>query len=66
MIYPAMTAAAVGQCFGLTDKEIAEGISNFQATHMRMDVEKCEHGVILYNDSYNANTQSMKAALSIP
>ena len=65
MIYPAMTAAAVGQCFGLTDKEIAEGISNFQATHMRMDVEKCEHGVILYNDSYNANTQSMKAALSI-
>ena len=39
MIYPAMTAAAVG--------------------------EKCEHGVILYNDSYNANTQSMKAALSI-
>ena len=40
MIYPAMTAAAVGQCFGLTDKEIAEGISNFQATHMRMDVEK--------------------------
>ncbi|MBQ1404274.1 MAG: UDP-N-acetylmuramoyl-tripeptide--D-alanyl-D-alanine ligase, partial [Lachnospiraceae bacterium] len=65
MIYPAMTAAAVGQCFGLTAEEIAEGISNFQATHMRMDVEKCEHGVILYNDSYNANTQSMKAALSI-
>ena len=65
MIYPAMTAAAVGQCFGLTDEEIAEGIRNFQATHMRMDVEKCANGVILYNDSYNANTQSMKAALSI-
>ena len=30
MIYPAMTAAAVGQCFGLSDQEIAEGIANFQ------------------------------------
>ena len=65
MIYPAMTAAAVGQYFGLSDQEIAEGIANFKATHMRMDVEKLEGGVILYNDSYNANTQSMKAALSI-
>ena len=65
MIYPAMTAAAVGQCFGLSDQEIAEGIANFKATHMRMDVEKLADGVILYNDSYNANTQSMKAALSI-
>ena len=65
MIYPAMTAAAVGQYFGLSDQEIAEGIANFKATHMRMVVEKLEGGVILYNDSYNANTQSMKAALSI-
>ena len=65
MIYPAMTAAAVGQCFGLSDQEIAEGIANFKATRMRMDVEKLEDGVILYNDTYNANPQSMKAALGI-
>ena len=65
MIYPAMTAAAVGQYFGLSDQEIADGIANFKATRMRMDVEKLENGVILYNDTYNANPQSMKAALGI-
>ena len=65
MIYPAMTAAAVGQYFGLSDREIADGIANFKATRMRMDVEKLENGVILYNDTYNANPQSMKAALGI-
>ena len=65
MIYPAMTAAAVGQYFGLTDAEIAAGIRNFKATHMRMGVEKLDNGIILYNDTYNANPQSMKAALGI-
>lgn len=65
MIYPAMTAAAVGQYFGLSDGEIADGIRSFKATKMRMDVERLKDGVILYNDTYNANPQSMKAALSI-
>ena len=65
MIYPAMTAAAVGQYFGLSDEEIAAGIRDFKATGMRMDVEKLEDGITLYNDTYNANPQSMKAALGI-
>ena len=65
MIYPAMTAAAVGQYFGLSDEEIEEGIRDFKATRMRMDVEKLDRGIILYNDTYNANPQSMKAALGI-
>ena len=65
MIYPAMTAAAVGQYFGLSDEEIAEGIRDFKATHMRMNVEKLDNGITLYNDAYNANPQSMKAALGI-
>jgi UDP-N-acetylmuramoyl-tripeptide--D-alanyl-D-alanine ligase len=65
MIYPAMTAAAVGQYFGLTDEEIASGIRNFKATGMRMAVEKLADGILLYNDTYNANPQSMKAALGI-
>ena len=65
MIYPAMTAAAVGQYFGLSEGEIEAGIRDFKATKMRMDVEKLANGVILYNDTYNANPQSMKAALGI-
>ena len=65
MIYPAMTAAAVGQCFALSEEEIAAGIRDFKATHMRMNVEKLDGGITLYNDAYNANPQSMKAALGI-
>ena len=65
MIYPAMTAAAVGQYFGLSEAEIAEGIREFESTRMRMDVEKYDNGIILYNDTYNANPQSMEAALGI-
>ena len=65
MIYPAMTAAAVGQCFALAEEEIAAGIRDFKATHMRMNVEKLDGGITLYNDAYNANPQSMKAALGI-
>ena len=65
MIYPAMTAAAVGQYFGLSDEEIASGIRNFKVTGMRMAVEKLEGGFLLFNDAYNANPQSMKAALGI-
>ena len=61
----AMTAAAVGQCFDLSDEEIAAGIRDFKATHMRMNVEKLDGGITLYNDAYNANPQSMKAALGI-
>ena len=65
MIYPAMTAAAVGQYFDLSNEEIAAGIRDFKATHMRMNVEKLDDGIMLYNDAYNANPQSMKAALGI-
>ena len=65
MIYPAMTAAAVGQYFGLSDEEIASGIRDFKASGMRMEVEKLADGIKLYNDTYNANPQSMIVALGI-
>lgn len=65
LIYPAMTAAAVGQYFGLSDEEIASGIRDFKASGMRMAVEKLPNGIKLINDTYNANTQSMMTALEI-
>ncbi|HAB94732.1 MAG TPA: UDP-N-acetylmuramoyl-tripeptide--D-alanyl-D-alanine ligase [Lachnospiraceae bacterium] len=65
MIYPAMTAAAVGQYFGLSGEEIAEGIGNFKATGMRMETEQMPGRIKLFNDTYNANTQSMEEALKI-
>ena len=63
MIYPAMTAAAIGAHFGMTPEEIRAGIAHYVPTGMRMEIMNCPGGVTIYNDTYNANPQSMKAAL---
>ena len=65
MIYPAMTAYAAGRILGIPVSEIREGILNYQATRMRMETHRLPSGLIVLNDTYNANPQSMKAALSI-
>ena len=63
MIYPALTAAAVGAHYGLTAEEIRAGIAHYVPTQMRMETLRLPGGVIIYNDTYNANPQSMKAGL---
>lgn len=63
LIYPALTAAAIGAHYGLTAEEIQSGIAHYVPTRMRMETLRFPNGVILYNDTYNANPQSMKAGL---
>ncbi len=65
MIYPALMACAVGELYGLTDEEIARGIRNFLPTKMRMNVLHLPDDVIILNDAYNANPQSMRAAAAV-
>ena len=65
MLYPALTAAAVGGRFGLTLEEISRGIESFAPTKMRMDIVRCKNGVTILNDTYNANPQSMRAAVDV-
>ena len=63
MIYPALTAAAVGAAHGLSAEEIRDGIAAYVPTKMRMETIRPGNGVTIYNDTYNANPQSMKAGL---
>lgn len=63
MIYPALTAAAVGAHYGLTVEEIQAGIAHYVPTKMRMETLHLPGNVIIYNDTYNANPQSVKAGL---
>ena len=63
MIYPALTAAAVGAHYGLSAAEIQDGIAGYVPTKMRMETLQLEGGIVIYNDTYNANPQSMKAGL---
>ena len=65
MVYPAMMAGAIGEHFGLTQEEIVRGILHFAPTKMRMNILRRDEGITILNDTYNANPQSMRAAVEI-
>ncbi|MCI9556933.1 MAG: UDP-N-acetylmuramoyl-tripeptide--D-alanyl-D-alanine ligase [Lawsonibacter sp.] len=65
MIYPALIAAAVGERFGLTPEQIEEGLCRFVPTRMRMNILHRGEGITILDDTYNANPQSMRAAVSV-
>ena len=64
MIYPVLMACAVGERFGMTGEEMKAGIEAFVPTKMRMNVIR-QGEVTILDDGYNANPQSMRAALEI-
>lgn len=65
MVYPALMAAAVGELYGMTGEEITRGVKNFLPTKMRMNVMRLPGDVVVLNDAYNANPQSMRAAAAV-
>ena len=65
MLYPTLTAAAVAEHFGMTGEEIARGVQRFAPTKMRMNILKRGDGITILNDTYNANPQSMRAAVEV-
>ena len=65
MLYPTLTAAAVAEHFGMTGGEIARGVLRFAPTQMRMNILKRGDGITILNDAYNANPQSMRAAVEV-
>ena len=65
MIYPTLMAAAVGEHFGLTQTQIADGVLHFAPTKMRMNLLHRGDDITILNDTYNANPQSMRAAISV-
>lgn len=65
MVYPTLMAAAVGEHFGMGADEITQGIRAFLPTKMRMNVIRCPGDIVILNDAYNANPQSMRAAAAV-
>lgn len=64
MIYPVLMACAVAERYGMDQEEIRAGIEAFVPTKMRMNVV-CQGDVTILDDAYNANPQSMRAALEV-
>ncbi|MDD4715493.1 MAG: UDP-N-acetylmuramoyl-tripeptide--D-alanyl-D-alanine ligase [Oscillospiraceae bacterium] len=65
MIYPVLMAAAAGEYFGMTTEEILQGISDFSPTKMRMNILHRADNITILDDVYNANPQSMRAAVEV-
>lgn len=65
MIYPVLAAAAVGHWLGMPIETISAGVFHFVSSKMRMDIIHCSDGVTILNDTYNANPQSMRAAVEV-
>ena len=60
----ALLGIQISKDLGLTFEEMEKGLENFEATSMRLEFIK-HNGLIIINDSYNANPDSMKAALNV-
>jgi len=60
----ALIGIQISKNFGLTFEEIEDGLKNFNATSMRLEFIN-KNGFSIINDSYNANPDSMKAALEV-
>ncbi len=62
MVQNALLAVAAGRVFGLSLEECAAGLASAPLTKARLQIKNID-GVQFIDDSYNANPDSMKAAL---
>src|SRR5205823_6077700 len=62
MVQNAILAVAAGRVFGVSLEESAAGLAAAPLTKARLQI-KHVHGIQFIDDSYNANPDSMKAAL---
>ena len=60
----ALAAAAAAHACGIGNDAIAAGLGKFEGVAGRMQRRNGRHGAILIDDTYNANPDSVKAAIA--
>ena len=65
MAYSASIAVAVGEELGLSREEIIRGVGQYEPAGSRMRVIRLPGGRMILDDCYNANPQSVTAALEV-
>ena len=58
-----LCAISVAHVFNIPMESVIKGIKNFELTKKRMEIKTSKNGATVINDCYNANYDSMKAAL---
>jgi UDP-N-acetylmuramoyl-tripeptide--D-alanyl-D-alanine ligase len=61
----ALAAAACAVAIGVAPEAIGEGLSAFRPYTGRLQVKKAASGAVVIDDSYNANPDSVRAAIDI-
>lgn len=61
----ALAAAAAAVAVGVDKKSIAAGLHSFKGVQGRLQKKRGRHNSVLIDDSYNANPESVRAALAV-
>jgi len=64
MVINALAAAAVGHLLGLSARDIKTGLEKFEPAWGRMNILHTANGIHIIDDTYNANPDSMRAAIT--
>jgi UDP-N-acetylmuramoyl-tripeptide--D-alanyl-D-alanine ligase len=64
MVINALAAAAVGHLLELSAAEIKSGLEKFKPAWGRMNIFQTANGIHIIDDTYNANPDSMQAAIT--
>lgn len=62
MTYNALVAIACGELLGVSSRKVQEAVSRFRFSLGRQEIIK-KKGLVVINDSYNANPVSMRCAI---
>ena len=61
----ALAATAAAVALGVANSQIARGLAEFGGVKGRLQRKPCLHGALLIDDTYNANPDSVRAAIAV-